>query len=439
MSNIAAFSILALTVSLSLGRPKVGPLKIHHSTAAIIGALLTLSTGLVPIDLLFVAVRLLFFPVVTIVSLMIVTLIAERAGVFEILAWRIARAAKGDGRKLFAYLFFTGTLTGTVFTNDAAVLIFTPLVFNLIEEVQGRSWTLANKIPYYFAVLFVANVGGALVISNPINLIVTSILGISFGEYAEWMIVPAAVSVAVSFVGIRLFFRKSIPERFYLSDETPASPRNRRFLFACGAVLALTLLGFFTESLTGVPVWLVALLGAVTLLVVQRAVGHSGVGPIFKGVGWDVIVFVYGIFIVAMGLRSAGLTHQIGQLIKGVSGPELTAMTFSTGFVAAVFSSVMNNHPTVDMMAWVIQDFSLPKFETKMLAFAALIGGGLGPKMLPIGSLTALLWFRLLRDRGVHIPYSLYIKIGVPVTLAAILLSIAALHVELFLHSFFAL
>jgi arsenical pump membrane protein len=148
MPDVAAFSILALTVSLSLSRPAFGPIRIHHSTAAIIGAVLTLGLGLVPIDMVWVAARILFFPVVTIVSLMIITLIADRAGLFEVVARTIAHLGKGDGRKLFAYLFFAGTLTGTVFTNDAAVLIFTPLVVELIDDVQGRSWAVENKVPY---------------------------------------------------------------------------------------------------------------------------------------------------------------------------------------------------------------------------------------------------------------------------------------------------
>ena len=57
------------------------------------------------------------------------------------------------------------------------MLIFTPLVFDLVEEVEGKDWTLSNKIPSYFAVLYVANVAGALVISNPINIVVARISG----------------------------------------------------------------------------------------------------------------------------------------------------------------------------------------------------------------------------------------------------------------------
>jgi arsenical pump membrane protein len=181
---IAAISVLGLTVSLSLSRPTIGRIRIDPAKAAVLGALITLGIGILPIPDLIRTIEFLSLPVLTIVSLMTITLIAERAGCFRLLAWHIAKAAKGDGVKLFTYLFFTGTLAGTFFTNDAAVLIFTPMVYHLIEEIADESWEAANKIPYYFAVLYIANLVGAFIISNPINIIVSGWFGIGFVEYA---------------------------------------------------------------------------------------------------------------------------------------------------------------------------------------------------------------------------------------------------------------
>jgi arsenical pump membrane protein len=429
--RFAAFSILALTVSLSLARPRIGRIRVQHAIAGVLGAMLTVTLGIVPLDLVTLAIRLLFYPVVTIVSLMVITLIAERAGLFDLLARSVAVRARGNGRRLFAYLFACGTVTGMFFTNDAAVLIFTPLVFQLIEQIQEESWTTRNKIPYYFAVLYVANLVGALVTSNPINIVVASLFKISFSEYARWMFAPALASILVTFAGLKVYFRRAIPASYAIPPPRPRGFLDRRRLVSCIVVLSATLIGFFTQGWTGIPTWLVAFAGAVILLGIDATLGKGDPIRILKGVSWDVLAFVVGIFIVVLGLRHAGMTHQVGLALSNLAARGTSTMTLGTSFIAAVLSSIMNNHPTADMMGWAIRDLTLPALQVKALAFSALIGGDLGPKMLPIGSLAALIWFRLLRQRGVQIPYSLYIRIGVPVTLLAILASVLVLNGEL--------
>jgi arsenical pump membrane protein len=433
MEGLGAFSILAMTVGIALGRPRIGAIQLHHSHAAVLGAGLCLASGLVPLSLGVHALSVLSFPLLTIVSLMVMTLIAERLGLFGVLAKSIATAARGDGRRLFRYLFFSGAVTGAFFTNDAAVLVFTPLAHDLIEEIQTSEWETANKIPYYFAVLFVANLVGALAISNPINVIVASLFQISFLEYAAWMLLPATVSVLASYYGLLWFFRADIPARYLYSDRPVKQRGDGKPLGVCAAILLLTMAGFFTGGLTGAPTWGVAVAGAVCLALLYGARSGASLMPILRGVAWDVIVFVAGIFIVAYGLRASGLTAQVGELIRNLAGHAVLQLSTTTAMVAAFCSALMNNHPTANIMAMVIDDFKLATGESKMLALAALIGGDLGPKMLPIGSLAALMWFRLLCDRGVQVSYWLYIKIGVPVTLGAILLSVATLNLEYWL------
>src|SRR5262249_31141072 len=133
-AQFLALPVFLLTVSLALFRPRIGAIRIGHASAALIGALFTIAVGAVPLASVPTVLWPLAQPVITIISLMVITLIADRVGLFELLAHVIATRAGGDGRKLFAYLFFLGAATGAIFTNDATVLIFTPLVYRLIEN-----------------------------------------------------------------------------------------------------------------------------------------------------------------------------------------------------------------------------------------------------------------------------------------------------------------
>jgi arsenical pump membrane protein len=430
VQGVAAFSILALTVGLSLRRPALGRFQIQPPVAAVIGACLTLVLGLVSPAELAGIFHLLRTPIITLISLMAMTLVAAEAGLFRLLAARIATWAGGDARKLFAALFFAGTLTGTFFTNDAAILIFTPLVFDLVEDVEDATWTTASRIPFYFAVLYIANVVGPLVISNPINIIVASLFDIGFLEYAAWMMLPSLVSIAVSFLGLRVFFRTTLPVTYRVPTAPPTRTARRGFLVIVALVLLATLLGLFSEPWTGIPAWQVAAAGALTLTGLWWGTERAPLRPIITGIGWDVVVFVLGIFVLATGLRNAGLTDLIGSILIDPAAPNLFAGSLVSGFVAAGFSAIMNNHPTASIMALAIQDLGLGTDASRFLALSALIGGDLGPKMLPIGSLAALLWFRILRNRGVPISYGLYIKVGIPVTLLAVLLALLTLQVE---------
>ena len=273
MGQLGAISILSLTIGLSLSRPRVGQVRIQPATAAMFGATLTVAVGLLSPFEAWEVLEFLASPVLTIVSLMIITIVASRAGFFQILAWRLATSAGGNSRSLLARLFFAGTITGTLFTNDAAVLIFTPMVYQLVEEIQEPTWTDANRVPFYFAVLYVANLVGALVISNPINIIVADWFGIGFVEYAFWMVVPSVVSMIVTYYGLVFFFRRSIPATYRIPTSIEPSAPGRKLRMATAAVLIATLIGFFSEPWSGIPTAFMAATGALLLLALHHFFG----------------------------------------------------------------------------------------------------------------------------------------------------------------------
>lgn len=430
MNQFAAVSILVLTLALALWRPVILRWQIHHVHAALLGAALMVLLNIVPLPLATKQIFELRYPFITIVSLMIVTTITDRIGLFDLLAHSISNSADGDPRKLFTYLYFTGAAVGTFFTNDAAVLIFTPLVINVIATVQEDGWTNEQKLPYYFAVLYVANVVAVLVISNPIDIIVCDMFGITFLEYATWNALPGIVSIVVSYFGLRIAFAKVFPKSFRPMPKPEVTPRQRQQMIVCGVVLGVTLVGLFLQQFIGLPTWLLTLIAAAILLFVYATFFRSDPVEVVRNVGWDVLIFVAGMFVIATGIRNLGITEQLAEMILSVSGDSLAKTTTTTGFSASVLSAIMNNHPTALTMGLVIKDMDLAPLETQLTAFAALMGGDLGPKMLPTGSLAAMLWFRILRNRGVEVSYLKYVKLGIPITLVALACSLLTLNLQ---------
>ena len=55
------------------------------------------------------------------------------------------------------------------------------------------------------------------------------------------------------------------------------------------------------------------------------------------------------------------------------------------------------------------------------------MGGDLGPRLLPIGSLAGLLWIALLARLDVHVPLRRFVTVGVAVTLPSLAVSLGLL------------
>ena len=74
-------------------------------------------------------------------------------------------------------------------------------------------------------------------------------------------------------------------------------------------------------------------------------------------------------------------------------------------------------------MIWVVEDLALDRNLEQAVVMASLIGADLGPKMLPVGSLAAMMWLRMLSRSGISFSLWTYVKVGVPVTLFGVLIS----------------
>ncbi len=401
--------------------------------SALLGAAAALAAGVVSLADIPAVWAIVWDATFTLVALILISLILDAAGFFEWAALHVARWGGGRGPVLFVLIVLLGAVMAALFANDGAVLILTPLVFELLHALKFPPRAI---FAFVMATGFVVDTASLpFKISNLTNIIVANYFGLSFADYAAVMVAVNGVSVAASLGVLWWFFRRDLPPRF-----DPAAldePKNAildPFVFKAGwAVLALLLAGYFLAQPLGLPVSAVAGLGALLLVLAagrEHFLRHQSKGVIplktlVREAPWQVVAFSLGMYLVVFGLRNAGLTAGLSRGLEWLDGQGLAAATVGAGFLFAALSAVMNNLPAVMVGSLAIADAHLSPLVREAMIYANVIGCDLGPKITPIGSLATLLWLHVLAQRGMKVGWGAYCRIGlvltVPVLLAALL------------------
>lgn len=397
------FSSFAVTVGLVLWRPSVGArFRLNPAAAAGLGVLAMMALGSVGMGDINRSAVTLWRPFVAISSIMVMTAAAQYLGVLGRLARALPQARSAE--RLFTGVFVLSAATSAILNNDAAVLLLTPVVVALVRRIYPDQDDLL--LPFAFAVFMAAGVA-PLVVSNPMNMIVAEYAGIDFNGYAVRMLPVSLVGWVLTFVVLKRLFiarLRAAPEPVGDTETKGAWTTAQK------QVIALTLsvvAAYPIASYAGSPVWIVAVVGAATaLVIVARHAAGAGVGQALRGVSWETLGFLLGIFILALGLRNVGIVSWLTELYEGVS-------LGMVGGVSALGSAVMNNHPMALINMLAIEGGG--GGQDRLLA--ALIGGDLGPRLLPMGSLAGLLWLASLRRVGVEVPLRTFVTVGAAVTL----------------------
>ena len=423
---VTSFIIALVTIVLFLLSvlffPKIGKVKIY-SLIPLIGGIITVACGVLTVDQVIgcftenssvnpIKILVLFL------SMTVYSLILDKTGFFNFISSEVLKHAGHSQTRIFLALYLVISAL-TIFTsNDIVILTFTPFICHFCRSAK------IDVVPYLIMEFVAANTWSLfLLIGNPTNIYISGAFDITFNDYLTHMALPTIAAGLVSLVLMFLLFRKKLNKTVNTITETakindrPLMLVSLAHLFACIVLLAVS-------QYTQIEMWLISLFTAISCLVmsvmvlVVRKKSLIPVACAIKGMPFEIIPFVVGMFIIVLGLDSTGVTSLIASGMQGSNG------ILSYGIASLLFSNFLNNIPMSVLFSKVLAiSPSLPEI------YATIAGSNIGAFLTPVGALAGIMWSNLIKENKVKLSVGRFVaygmSIGIPTMLASLIMIFA--------------
>ena len=308
----------------------------------------------------------------TVVSIMIPT------GGFSWLAYKIAKASKGQLFLMMALLGTAVTVLSLLLDNVTTVVIFGPLII-LIAKAQK-----ITPIPYLLAAALLSDTGGiGTLVGDPPNLMIGSAADITFNQFAVAMGPPVAVVWLVVLLYLKWAFRKELAVTPADNFQEDAEIKNKKLWRNSLVILvAMTILFIFHHALHWDP-WFVAALGMTALVLSSRGLLMDDA---VEHVEIPLLIFFIGLFMVVGGVEHSGFLIYVGQFIQPFVEQDLRTAVIILMWVSAFLSAAIDNIPFTAAMIPIILGMETQGINVTPMWWGLAMGVGLGGNGTHIGS-----------------------------------------------------
>lgn len=359
-----------------------------------------------------------------IMGMMIFMAMFSETGAINWVAFRTFRLAKGNAWLLMMSLVILTAVLSAFLNDVTAILLIVPLSIEIAQTVGIHPF--AFVIPEVLA----SNIGGAAtIIGDPPSTIVGSHLGLGFVEYMVNM-APIAILCMIPFmIIISILYRRELSSAkakfsptLIAQLEEDARITDVPLLRKAGLVGLLMMILFFTgDYFGGIPPSVIALSGAAILIAWVRPDMHR----MLREVDWTTLVFFIGIFVLVGGLEATEVIAWIAGHIGDLAGDNLPLATGLMVWITGVASAIVANIPFT-VAALPIADFLttlIPGAENMVLYWSLILGADLGGNATILGSAPNIVAVGLLGQAGFRLSFGRFMRDGVPVTIATLLLA----------------
>lgn len=391
--------------------------KIHSTVIALAGAVLMILLGVLTQESAIAGVD--FNTLGLLIGMMVLVGIAKESGMFQAVALFLAKAAKGNPKKIFWYLSLVVVVFSALLDNVTTVLLMAPVAIVIANNLR------ISPYPYFIGTILLSNIGGAAtLIGDPPNIMIGSAAGLTFNDFVVHLS-PICLLIAVVTTTLLLFWYKrelvATPEaqasimRFSPKEAILDMPLLKHSLIAIGVVLV----GFATHGITHLEGATIALGGAALLLLLSLRDPENHL----RDIEWTTIFFFLGLFVLVAGLVEVGVIWMIAEYIISAVGQSTSVLMFVLLWGSSVVSAVVNNIPFVAAMIPLIHDIgALTGMPTEPLWWSLALGASIGGNATLVGASANLIVAGIAKKEGEQITFWGFMKVAAPLTIIALLL-----------------
>jgi len=392
----AVLAIFALTY-LGIAAGRVPGLKLDRTGIALLGAIAIMIFSDLPTG---VAVGFINWPTIFLLfGFFVLSAQLRLSGFFDKVAAGISARLGHPVRFLLVLMLVTAGLSAFL-NHDIVCFVFAPVVAIALLRRQ------LNPVPFLIALAIASNIGAAATpVGNPQDMLIAQVVGLGFGRYVLWCILPVVLALGSAYGIIWMMSRRHLAATVAAPAVAKCSPRpfNRPHTIKGLVILALVIAFFFSP----VPKEIIALTAAGIHLASPKFRTEDLLGL----VDWPILVLFMGLFVVTGAFQTTGAGQDAGQWLARI-GLNLHSLPL-LAVVTAAFSNLINNSAAV-MLLVKLTDVTHPP-----VAYVLALANSFGGSLIILGSVSNIIVVQQARELGINISFRDFARLGVPVTLAA--------------------
>lgn len=398
--------------------------KVERTIAALIGAVIMISLGFIAQE---EAIRSIDFNTLgLLIGMMAIVEVTKHTGLFEYLAFRAAKVAKGEPLWIMVALSIITALASAFLDNVTTVLLIVPVTFSITSALRIKAF------PFLIAEIMSSNIGGtATLIGDPPNIMIGAKVGLQFTDF---LYNTAPIIVLIQIVTTILFYLiykkelivKEEDKAKVIEFDISQTIKEPQLMKKCLIVLFVVILGFVTHKLHHIQPSTIAIGGAVILMLW----GNQKPEKVFHHLEWGVIFFFVGLFVLVGTLEHLGIIKLIAKEALNLTKGNLLYTGMLILWLSAIASAFIDNIPFVATMIPLITSMGqIGGIEIGPLWWALSLGACLGGNGTLIGASANVVVAGMAEERGQGISFKKYFKIGFPLMLVSIVISTFYLYI----------